>query len=358
MIKVLRLLGMSVVAMLFADFGRGQVLSSPDQLPAATRVPDAFGTHDYTVTMISATSFVPADSSQGSHTSGSLGRFGNTNVAEHFYATLEIPAGVFIDYIGLNNLNDQALRGRLVCRSCHTRTPGWWEPFLLQVSRVHLTSIWQTDKNSAPLNVFNGGHYVNGNWWVLIIDVEIASSPNLQFFGWVEVWWRHVVSYPPSRRILQRRAHGPPPLPVRGGAQGFGNHGRLSGEPAALLPRQPSDTGPDGCVPFEGARAALAVLILASSIGCGDHFPPATSLCEPASSCAAGQSRGSRPLVSLDAFRPEVDELEARARPCGAGSTPTIRRFSVVPAIRSTAPFFVSWSLHVSPDAVVPPPGH
>jgi S-layer homology domain len=196
LVRFRSLLGMSVVGMLFAGFGRGQALSSLNQFPATTLVPEAFGTQDYTVTMISATSFVPADSSQGSHTSGSLGRFGDTNVDEHFYATLDIPAGVVIDYIGLNNLND-GTPGAIGVQ-IWSRADSGGAPFSTASLSSSPHTNWQTDKNSAPLGVLNAGHYVNGNWWALIVDVEIPSSPNLQFFGWVEVWWKRIVSYPPS----------------------------------------------------------------------------------------------------------------------------------------------------------------
>ena len=183
-------LGLSVAAMLLAASGNAQVLSS------TTGAPEAFGTQDYTVTMVSATSFVPADGNQGSHTSGSLGRFGDTNVEEHFYATLEIPAGVFIDYIGLNNLND-GTPGVMSVQLWSRADIGGGPVSLASVSSTAHTN-WQTDKNPTPLGAFSPGHYVNGNWWVLILDVGIASSPNLQFFGWVEVWWRRIVSYPPA----------------------------------------------------------------------------------------------------------------------------------------------------------------
>ena len=180
-------LGISVVAMLWASPGAAQVQASPG--------PEAYGTQDYTVTMISATSFVPADNSQGSHTSGSLGRFGDTNVEEHFYATLEIPAGAVVDYIGLNNLND-GTPGAISAQILERADSGGGAIPLAGVSSTPHTS-WQTDKNPDPLGALYPGHSQNGNWWILIVDVDIAASPNLQFFGWVEVWWKRTVSNPP-----------------------------------------------------------------------------------------------------------------------------------------------------------------
>lgn len=176
-----------VLAMLISSPGAAQVQAAPG--------PEAYGTQDYTVTMISATSFVPADNSQGSHTSGSLGRFGDTNVEEHFYATLEIPAGAVIDYIGLNNLNDGT--PGVIGLQIWTRadTGGYVAPVANISSSPHTN--WQTDKNPNPLGIVNEGHFVNGNWWIYIVDVDIAASPNLQFFGWVEVWWKRSVSAAP-----------------------------------------------------------------------------------------------------------------------------------------------------------------
>jgi hypothetical protein len=173
-----------------------QADSTPTLLPATSQSPDAFGTQGYTVTMISATSFVPADSSQGSHTSGSLGRFGDTNVSEHFYAALDLPAGVTIDYIGLNNLNDGTPGVMSLQLLSRADTGGGAIPLATVSSSVHTD--WETDRSPAPLGLSYVGHYQNGNWWVLILDVGIAASPNLQFFGWAEVWWKRMVSYPPA----------------------------------------------------------------------------------------------------------------------------------------------------------------
>jgi S-layer homology domain len=155
-------------------------------LCAGVGAAQVFGTKDYTISRISATSFVPADSGQASHTSGSLGRFGSINTESHFYATLDLPAGIVIDYIGLNNLNDgtpNAMSVNLWFRGA-SGTAGAVASLL---STAHTS--WQTDINSVPFNL-----QVIGHSSVRILDVGIAASPNLQFFGWVEVWWRHVVS--------------------------------------------------------------------------------------------------------------------------------------------------------------------
>ncbi len=178
------LLALSLTASLCAGVGAAQVLSAQELLPERIEQPEEFGTKDYTVTTISALSF-----SGGSfNVSGSLGRFGQTNVDQHFYATLNMPNSAVIDRLGLDNFNDG--------------TPGimsvtLWRRTILG-AKVFLGSIansahasWDVDRSSnAAISAYGGG--------VLILDVEIASSPNLQFFGYVEVWWRRTVSPSPA----------------------------------------------------------------------------------------------------------------------------------------------------------------
>jgi S-layer homology domain len=151
---------------------------------------EVFGTKDYTVSKVAALSFVPADSSQAFHTSGSLGRFGAVNTDQHFYATVDIPAGANIDYIGINNLNDGT--PGVITATLRIRTGG----FLITIGQVSNTphATWVTDLNPDPLNT----HLAGLENAVLILDVEIASSPNLQFFGWVGVWWKRLVSSSPD----------------------------------------------------------------------------------------------------------------------------------------------------------------
>src|SRR5450432_2056811 len=81
-----RFLGLVMLAMLYAGLGNAQV----------------FGPQDYNVITIPAVTFAGGTF----HISGSVGRYGDTNADQHFYAPLEVPTGAIIDYIGLNNLND------------------------------------------------------------------------------------------------------------------------------------------------------------------------------------------------------------------------------------------------------------
>ncbi len=152
--------------------------------------PPAYGTTSWVITTIPATSFLPGDRSQLYYTSGSLGRYGTTNADQHFYAPVDLPAGAIVDYIGLNNLNDgtNAIMGVAL-----------WDRYYDGVNKLRagLSSSphtsWATDTNLFAYN-----------WQVLphdgivqILDVEIAPSSALQYFGFVQIAWRRVVSPPP-----------------------------------------------------------------------------------------------------------------------------------------------------------------
>ncbi len=148
-----------------------------------------FGTKDYNITKVAAVSFVPADSGQAYHTSGSLGRYGALNTDTHFYATLDLPAGIIIDYIGFNNLNDGT--PGVMGIALWDRAGGTSRLIASLDCTAHTT--WATDSSPVPLNL----HLLGRSDAVFVLDVEIASSPNLQFFGWVGVWWRRdVYPYP------------------------------------------------------------------------------------------------------------------------------------------------------------------
>jgi hypothetical protein len=175
-------------------FGVGVVAAqtrptAKELLPTTTHSPDEFGTQSYTVTRIPAVSFLPADGGQEYHTSGSLGRFGALNVNQHFYATLNVPQGAVIDYIGLNNLND--LTPLVMGVTLYDRYDnGVTVEDAAIGNSPHDT--WQTDINASPIGF--EFRYPNP----LILDVEIYASANLQFFGEAEVWWRRSVSPAPG----------------------------------------------------------------------------------------------------------------------------------------------------------------
>jgi hypothetical protein len=53
---------------------------------------------------------------------------------------------------------------------------------------------WDTDINAAPIGYL--WHGTAGE--ALVMHVQQAASPNYQYFGWVEVWWKRSVSPAPG----------------------------------------------------------------------------------------------------------------------------------------------------------------
>jgi hypothetical protein len=181
-------IGLAVTVWLCAGNASAQT-PRPNALPTTREVPDAFGLDSYTVTTVSATSFYPDFHLQGYDTSGSLGRFGDLNVVEDFHAGIDIPAGAVIDFIGLNSTTD---------------TPAVLGAELVRRTKFGATSVigtidstvhgWDTDLNANPIGYV--WHGAAGE--ALVLHVQQGSSPNHQFFGWVEVWWKRSVSPAPG----------------------------------------------------------------------------------------------------------------------------------------------------------------
>ena len=155
--------------------------------------PTAFGIQDYTFTTISATSFLPYSNDVGFgvpayFTSPGLGRFCQPGTGIHYYASLQVPAGSIIDFVGLNTTtNTDAVYGvALFARNkfaAKSMLVGYSVP----------AHGWDTDY-AGPLGI-----QVPTNQNVeYVIDVEQAPSPDYQYFGWVEVWWRRTVSPAPG----------------------------------------------------------------------------------------------------------------------------------------------------------------
>jgi S-layer homology domain len=187
--KVVLILGSLLLASLPWGVVVAQEQSAPNRLMTTREAPNAFGTDAYTVTTVSAMAFFPDFHLQGYATSGSLGRFGDLNTFEEFYAALDIPAGAVIDFIGLNSTTDTdfALGVALYTRNKFgiLGTIGTFS------STVHG---WDTDFNVSPIGYLWTGQTGNA----LILNVEQAPNPTPQFFGWVEVWWRRSVSPAPG----------------------------------------------------------------------------------------------------------------------------------------------------------------
>ena len=146
--------------------------------------PKEFGIQDERITVVSAMAF----KTQFSSYSPSLGRYALFTGGAHFYANLDLPAGVVIDSIGLNSTTDtdSVLGVALWQRDRHANMSllaGFSAP----------SHGWQTDFY-GPLAIPITDHIDKE----LVLDVEQAASPNSQFFAWVEVHWHRTVSPPPA----------------------------------------------------------------------------------------------------------------------------------------------------------------
>lgn len=182
--RISRLLGMSVVAMLCSSLGSAQIRSSHPTLPTTTTAPAEFGTTDYVYTAISGLSFNGQDFGTGP----SLSREPPLNVDSHFYATLNVPLGAVIDYIGLDNLNDgtPAIMGLALYENGN---------LIAGISSTPHT-YFALDFNQNPIGFLYTGTAVERPY--LVLDIEVAPSPNIMFFLGAQVVWRRTVSPAPA----------------------------------------------------------------------------------------------------------------------------------------------------------------
>ncbi len=185
-----RIIGMWLLFSIGTGFLEAQAPPPPDRSSTARTAPKTFGTTSYSASSVTATAFVPVDSGTGFHTSGSLGRFGDPNVHSEFYAAVDIPAGAVIDYIGLDSLTDTpaALTASLYIRGnvADVVTVGSVQ------STIHIGG-WDMDFNASPL----GFTWFGLDGETLVLKVDEAALANLQFFAFVTVVWRRIVSESP-----------------------------------------------------------------------------------------------------------------------------------------------------------------
>ena len=191
--RVTRLLGVSAAAFFCGHLSSAQTLRPSHLVATTTHPPAAYGTHDYTITMVPAVSFFPPNVGDLYFTSGSLGRNGTNNLEQHFYAGLDLPAGVLIDYIGFNNLNDG--EANVIAIHLWLRDGAGALHDLFDLDNTPHTS-WATDINAVAVGILWLGSELTSN--VLILDMEVAPNPNIQYFGSVEVWWKRMVSPAPA----------------------------------------------------------------------------------------------------------------------------------------------------------------
>jgi S-layer family protein len=176
--------------------GAAEAQNLAGKLPLSTlrNVPEIFGTKDFGVITISATQFVPDSDDVGFgvpayFTSPGLGRYCQPGTGTHYYAALDVPAGAIIDFVGLNTSSDtDAVYGVALYR----RSKGAFIGTITAFS-APAHAAWDTDY-AGPIGYRVDSHQDAA----FVIDVEQAASPNYQYFGWVEVWYRRTVSDPPA----------------------------------------------------------------------------------------------------------------------------------------------------------------
>ena len=181
--RISRLLGMSVVAVLCSSLGIAQMRSPNTALPTTT-TPDEFGTTDYVYTAISGLSFNGQDFATGP----SLSREPPQNADTHYYATVNIPVGTVIDYIGFDNWNDgtPAIMGLALYENGN---------LIAGISSTPHSS-FALDVNQTPIGFPYVGNAVERPY--LVLDFECAASPNIQYFLGAQVVWRRTVSPAPA----------------------------------------------------------------------------------------------------------------------------------------------------------------
>jgi hypothetical protein len=164
-------------------------VAAPLLVPAET---PRYGTEDYRITIVGATEFVSWQSdTMTSIDPATLSRYcwgWCYDYGVHYYATLDLPAGAIIDYIGVNTATTaDAVMGFSF----------FFRDHLGGIANLASVSFpahgFQTDM-IGPLNVLIPGNHDRA----FILDVEQAPSDDLQYLGYVEVWWRLVVSDPPA----------------------------------------------------------------------------------------------------------------------------------------------------------------
>ena len=180
---------LSLIALTFLIVGKSSVgaqTRSPRLDLATTRQsPREFGTQDYVYTAISGLSF----NGQSFFTGPELSREPPTNVDSHFYATVNIPNGVIIDYIGFDNWNDgtPAILGLALYENGN---------LVAGISSTPHGAGFGLDYNTTPIGFLYAGDAVERPY--LVLDFECAPSPNAQFFQGAQVVWRRTVSSAPG----------------------------------------------------------------------------------------------------------------------------------------------------------------
>ena len=164
----------------------------PKPLLSSSVDPNQFGTQDTTITVLSGTQFY-----------GNLCDIDEATLSlwlvplqngGHCYTALDLPAGAVIDYIGVNTATtvDAAL-GFTLHRRNHVNERTELASFSIPAHPGFATDY------VGPLGILIPA---NANS-AYVLDVERAPGlQDSQYFGYVEIWWRRVVSDPPATRTF------------------------------------------------------------------------------------------------------------------------------------------------------------
>jgi hypothetical protein len=184
-----RVADVAMMALLCASVVSAQTKPAPPPRFVTTRqAPDEFGTLDYTVTTISATAFT-ADSGDGWYTTQCCLSRGFNDGDGEFYASVSIPTGAVIDFIGLESYSFcEGIVGVELWEVTHAFTSG----IAAFSSTAHG---YATDYNATPI-----GYQIPLNAHrALALQVEMGNNcANWPAFTWVEIWWRRTVSPAPA----------------------------------------------------------------------------------------------------------------------------------------------------------------
>lgn len=186
-------IGLLGAGLFVSAVGLGQTASADRPLAASAR-PKAYGTQDYTVTVLSALSF-------GARGCAFLDRATLSRYCcddevcipgAHYYANLDLPAGAVIDYIGVNTATTVA--GAMGVTLHFRDHLGGSAQLASSTLPTHPGGGFATDY-VGPLGIL----ILDNKDRVFLLDVEIAPGlEDFQYFGYVEVWWRRSVSDPPA----------------------------------------------------------------------------------------------------------------------------------------------------------------
>ena len=178
------------VLLLVSAAATGQAFVEKPKLTASV-APKAFGTQDYTITVVSAMEFDGIGTFVDPATLSV--RFWVCDVpfcwVDHYYTSLELPAGAVIDYIGVNSATpvDAALGFHL-----HVRDADNVRTTLLSASLPGHAEFRTDYTGLLGIQIpENAGH-------TYVLDIEHPVINQQSYFGYVEIYWRRTVSGPPT----------------------------------------------------------------------------------------------------------------------------------------------------------------